>query len=154
MKSKIFVLSLLALTLILTGCGKTANNQPTVGDVANTYGAAQQISQDMNDPNKISSDENVENIYTIMNYTGKETKENMKAAIKQGIEDGKKQGDLSRETVITPELGAGYLLGYIFGCKAVTSDEDKCNTDMGAKYQTIITEELQKQSQGAMPTAQ
>ena len=78
----------------------------------------------------------------------------MKSAIKQGIEDGKKQGDLSRETVTNPELGAGYLLGYTFGCKAATGDEAKCGTDMGVKYQTIMAEELQKQFQGATPTAQ
>lgn len=152
MKSKIFVLSLLALTLILTGCGKTANNQLTVGDVANTYDAAKELNQDMNDPNKISSDENVENLYTIMNYQGTESKETVKAAIKQGLEDGKKQGELSKELILKQEIGTGYMLGYAFGCKAATGNEDKCNEDMGAKYQAILMEGLNAQFQ--TPAAQ
>lgn len=143
MKSKLLILSLIALTLALAGCGKT--DKVTVGDVAKTYNAAQELNEDMDDPSRISSNENLENIYTIMNYRGSESKETVKAAIKQGIEDGKKQGELDKELILKQEIGSGYMLGYVFGCKAVTGDEDKCNTDMGAKYQAIMMEELQKQ---------
>lgn len=154
MKSKILVLSLLLLALILAGCGRADKNKLTVGDVASTYNAAQELNEDMNDPNKISSDENVENIYTIMNYRGSESKETVKDAIKQGMEDGKKQGELNKELILKQEIGSGYMLGYVFGCQAVTGDEDKCNDDMGEKYQAIMMEGLNQQFQGMMPAVQ
>jgi len=136
------------------GCSQANKNKVTVGDVASTYNAAQELNEDMNNPNKISSDENIENIYTIMNYRGSESKETVKGAIKQGIEDGKKQGELSKELILKQEIGSGYLLGYVFGCKAITGDEDKCDEDMSQKYQTIMMEELQKQMPAIAPATQ
>ncbi|MFA6228095.1 MAG: hypothetical protein WC668_02810 [Patescibacteria group bacterium] len=150
MKKLLLILPILAL--ILAGCGRADQGKVTVGDVANTYNAAQELNQDMNDPNKISSEDNVENIYTIMNYQGNEAKETVKTAIRAGIEDGKAQGELDKELIKTSaannnDLGTGYMLGYVFGCKAVTGNEDKCNDDMGEKYQAIMVEEMQKQFQ-------
>lgn len=151
MKSKFLIILLVALTLAVSGCGKTNKDKATIGDVAKTYGAAQELSQDMDDFRKISSEENIENIYTIMNYVGNESKSNVKEAIRQGMEAGKNQRDLDKEIVVNPDLGTGYMLGYVFGCRAVTGDEDRCNEEMGNKYQAIMMEELQQQFQGAMP---
>ncbi|MFA5124206.1 MAG: hypothetical protein WC473_00045 [Patescibacteria group bacterium] len=155
MKKLLLILPILAL--ILAGCGKADRGKVIVGDVANTYNAAQELNQDMNDPNKISSEENVENIYTIMNYQGSESKEIVKTTIKEGIEAGKKQDELDKDLIRTAAandsgLGTGYMLGYIFGCKAVTGNEDKCNDDMGEKYQAIMVEEMQQQFQNMTAT--
>jgi hypothetical protein len=152
---KITLLSLVLLSaLLLSGCGAGKKESVNVGDVANTYMAAQDLNQDMNDPNKISSDESIENLYTIMNYMGTESKEVVKSAIKKGVEDGKKQADLDKDLVLKQEIGSGYMLGYVFGCKAVTGNEDKCNEDMGAKYQVILMGGLSEQFGGTMPAVQ
>ncbi len=147
------ILTLVAVSL-LSGCGATKKENVTVGDVANTYTAAKELNEDMNDPNKVSSDESIENIYTIMNYMGPESKEAVKAVIKQGVEDGKSQSDLNKELILKQEIGSGYMLGYVFGCKAVTGDEDMCNDEMSAKYQVILMGGLSEQFGGTMPTAQ
>ena len=142
MKKLLLILPICAL--FLAGCGDIQSTIQGVTTGANMIGAAQGLNQDVNNVAEISSDDNVNNILTIMNYQGTD-KEGMKQAIKSGIEDGKKQGELNKEVVISKELGAGYLLGYTFGCKAATGDEQKCATDMGTKYQTIMMAEIQKQ---------
>ena len=151
MKKIIFILPLCVLFLV--GCG---NQQSAVESATNSVGminAAQELNKDLDNAKEISSDDNVNNILTIMNYQGKD-REGMKQAIKSGMEDGKKQGELNKEVVISKELGAGYLLGYTFGCKAATGDENKCNEDMGQKYQTIMMGELQKQMPTGVPAIQ
>jgi len=148
MKTKLVILSLAVLALVLSGCTLFNKNKTGVGDVVSDYNAAQELGEDMSDPNKISSEENIENLYNIMNYQGTQSKEEMKSAIRQGMDDGKNQGELNKDIITSQDLGAGYMIGYVFGCNAVTGDEDQCNTDMGTKYQTIMMEELQKQ----MPT--
>ena len=145
MKSKLLIISVVALTLVLSGCGNTNKNEVSLGDVADTYNAAQELNDDMDNPNKISSDESIENLYTIMNYNGSESKEAMKTAISQGVDDGKNQGELDEEIILKQDLSTAYMVGYIFGCKAVTGDEDMCNDDMGEKYQVIMMKEIQKQ---------
>ncbi|MFA6593980.1 MAG: hypothetical protein WCT16_01855 [Candidatus Buchananbacteria bacterium] len=157
MKKTLLILPAFALILILSGCGQANQGKVTAINVANNYNAAQELNRDMNDPNKISSEDNVENIYTIMNYQGDESKETVKAAIRKGIEDGKDQSGLDKELIKASAannngLGTGYMLGYVFGCKAVTGDEDKCNDDMSKKYQEIMMEEMQKEFQGMTAT--
>jgi hypothetical protein len=153
---KIILLSTLALTFIflLSGCGAIKNENVGIGDVANTYTAAKELNRDMNDPSEVSSDESIENIYTIMNYMGPESKETVKVIIKQGVEDGKNQSDLNKELILKQDAGSGYMLGYVLGCKAVTGDEEKCNDDMGAKYQVILMGGLSEQFGGTMPVTQ
>ena len=137
-----------AISLLLAGCGETQSTVQKAITGANIIGAAQDLNKDSNNAQAISSDDSANNILTIMNYQGTaEAKEKMKQAIKAGVEDGKVQAELNKEIVTDKEIGSGYLLGYTFGCKAVTGDEAKCSDDMGAKYQTIMTEELQKQFQ-------
>jgi maltose-binding protein MalE len=153
---KVILLSVVALVSIslLSGCGTTKKEAVGIGDIANTYTAANELNQVMDDPNKVSSDESIDNLYTIMNYTGAESKESVKAVIKQGVEDGKKQSDLNKELILKQEIGAGYMLGYVFGCKAVTGNEKKCNDDMGEKYQEILMSGLSEQFGGTMPAVQ
>ncbi|MEI6288666.1 MAG: hypothetical protein WCP18_03805 [bacterium] len=149
--SKKLLIILPLLTIALAGCNNNATQ--TVARVADTtgqVGAAQQLTQDANNINAITSDANVENILTIMNYQGAVAdRESMKLAIKSGMEAGKTQGELDKNIVTNKDLGAGYLLGYTFACKAVTGDETKCGDDLGQKYQTVMMQELQKQ----VPTA-
>lgn len=142
MKKLIIPVLLVTMAIVLSGCGKKGG----IIDTANQYQAAKEVGQAMNDLKAISSDENVENIFTLMNYSGTQAeKDKMRAAIKQGIDDGGKQGDLDKDLVTTQTIGAGYLLGYTFGCSAATNDEDKCSEAIGQKYQEIMAEQFQMQ---------
>lgn len=146
-KTLLLTISLLVAVIVLSGCGSKKENNLAVGDVANTYGAAQELNNDLNNADKIDSESNVENIYTIMNYQGSEPKEALKDAIRSGLADGKNQGELNKELVLKQEYGTAYMLGYSFGCQAVTKDEKKCNDEMGEKYQVILMEGLNKEFQ-------
>ncbi len=146
-KTLLLTVSLLVAVIVLSGCGSKKENKVGVGDVANTYGAAQELHDDLNNADKIDSESNVENIYTIMNYQGSESKEAIKDAIRSGLGDGKNQGELNKELILKQEYGTAYMLGYSFGCQAVTKDEKKCNDDMGEKYQVILMEGLNKEFQ-------
>ncbi|MFA5022194.1 MAG: hypothetical protein WC508_03895 [Patescibacteria group bacterium] len=147
-KKTLALLSLVSLVFILAGCGSKPKTNPNFVDA---YQAAQEINKDSNNAQAVDSERNVNNIITMMNFNGNESDmAQLKVAVKQGIEDGKNQGELNK-TIITASakdgnnLGTGYMLGYTFGCKAVTGDEEKCSSNMGQQYQKILLEEMQKQ---------
>jgi flagellar basal body-associated protein FliL len=143
MKKLSLLFAVIFIMVVLAGCGQTISNISKSIDMGQ---AAKKVTKNSTDLNAVSSDENIESIFTIMNYRGSEEENNrMKAAIKQGAEDGKALSELNKNLVTTKDLGAGYMLGYTFGCKAATSDEAKCETELNQKYLTIMTEEMQKQ---------
>ena len=148
MKKIILSLSLAAIAVLLAGCGQTAKNAITAIDLTQS---AKEIGQDSQSLSAVSSEENINNIMKFMNLQGltTEQQEQLKGAIKEGIETGKVQGELNKDLIKTAaaqgtSLGTGYMLGYTFGCKAATGDENKCQQDLAAKYQPIIMEEFNK----------
>lgn len=146
MKSKMLFVSLLILPLVIAGCGtKLEQKDSNLMDAANIYDAAQDLSDNINNPKAISSEESINNLYILMNYQGAESEVAMKSAISRGIDDGKGLGDLNEELVLQQDLGGAYMIGYVFGCQSIIGDEDKCNDDMGDKYQIIMMKELQNQ---------
>ena len=153
-KKLLSFLVLAVLTLTLAGCGSQPKAKPNFGDA---YKAANEISKDSNSAEAVDSERNINNIITMMNYSGNETDmASLKEAIRKGITDGKVQGELNKPLITEAakagnNLGTGYMLGYTFGCKAVTGDEQKCSTGMGQKYQQIMMEELQKQIPTTVP---
>jgi len=149
LNKKTFSFLFLALLVFgLAGCGNQPKANPNLGDA---YKAAAEIGQDINSADAVDSERNINNIITMMNYSGNETDiAKLKEVIKQGIAVGKVQGQIDKAVITTSakdgnNLGTGYMLGYTFGCKAATSDEQKCSKDIGQKYQEIILEEWQKQ---------
>ncbi|MFA5020780.1 MAG: hypothetical protein WC517_01820 [Patescibacteria group bacterium] len=150
---KLFLI-LPAVALLLAGCGNQPKSNPNILDARN---AAINVTEDSANIRTVDSEENINNIITLMNYSGNETdRAILHDAIKKGINDGKTQSELDKGLItdsasVENNAGPGYLLGYTFGCKAATGDEDKCSNDMGAKYQVIMMEEFQKMAP-AVPT--
>jgi len=150
-KKLIVILAFSTLTLVLAGCGNKPKANPNFGDA---YQAAKQIGQDVENIDAVDSERNINNIVTLMNYEGNETDMALlKEAIKKGIDDGKNQNEVDKDIIKNSaqkgdNLGTGYTLGYTFGCKAATGDEQKCSSKVGQKFQEVMMEELQKQ----MPT--
>ena len=149
---RILTLAAIIFTVLtLTGCGNKPTDNPNFGDA---YQAAIEIGQDSNDAQTVDSERNINNIITMMNYQGDESdKTKLKETIKIGINDGKNQGEMDRMIISSSitagdNLGTGYLLGYTFGCKAVTDNEDECGDNINQQYQQIIMEEIRKQMPG------
>ena len=153
MKKNILYLPVLALVVVvLSGCGNQGGGASIKSavktvDVAQT---ANSVAQDSLDKDKVSSDENINNIVKMMNYQGLNPDDNqkMKEAVKKGVEDGKSQADLDKDLInnsakVSNSFGTGYVLGYTFGCKAATGNETQCQKDIGQKYQEIILEAIQ-----------
>ncbi len=149
---KLLIVSLVAVVaIILAGCGapKPSNNPVAVVDQVAT---ANSIAQDSQNANTVDSEANINNIVKMMNYQGTNPADNqeLKDAIKKGMGDGKAQSEMDKALITNSAknsnvFGTGYMLGYTFGCNAVTKNETKCSDDIGKKYQAILMEAFQNQ---------
>ncbi|MFA6919268.1 MAG: hypothetical protein WC244_04165 [Patescibacteria group bacterium] len=149
MKKLLIVSSVVLVAIILAGCGaqKSNNNPITAIDQVAT---ANSIAQDSQNANTVDSESNINNIVKMMNYQGTDPQDNqkLKDAIKKGMSDGKIQSEMDKVLITNSAkggniYGTGYMLGYTFGCNAVTKNETKCSDDISKKYQEILVESFQ-----------